>query len=65
MKRFNCTSFDKRGVDGKCMEKSGKGAYVRYCDAKKEIAELKKEIDELKYDHIAEMTHLEYFNEGE
>tara|TARA_R110000850_G_scaffold97858_1_gene203756 strand:- start:526 stop:741 length:216 start_codon:yes stop_codon:yes gene_type:complete len=47
MKRFNCTSFDKQGVGGKCMEQSGKGIYVRYCDAKKEIAELKKEIAKL------------------
>lgn len=32
MKRFDCTSFDKRGVDGKSMEVSDTGLYVKHSD---------------------------------
>ena len=40
MKRFNCTVFNRRGVDGSCMEPCIIGDYVKYSVASKRIAEL-------------------------
>tara|TARA_R110000822_G_C14905454_1_gene449509 strand:+ start:295 stop:468 length:174 start_codon:yes stop_codon:yes gene_type:complete len=53
----------KKGVDGKRMKRDRKGDYVRYCDARKEIAELKKQIEELKDDQLAESEYHDWVSE--
>ena len=47
MKRFNCTIFDKSGVNGKAMEACKMGDYVKHSDALENITELEKENKEL------------------
>jgi hypothetical protein len=45
MKRLNCTVFDKRGVNGDCMEFHAKGKYLRYTEANSRIEELVSKCD--------------------
>jgi hypothetical protein len=54
MKRLNCTVFDKRGVNGDCMEFHAKGKYLRYSEANSRIEELVSKCDK-QYNRIAEL----------
>jgi phage shock protein A len=69
MKRLNCTVFDKRGVNGDCMEFHAKGKYLRYTEANAQVEALvwkcdkqEKRIAELEKENILLKRVEEIFN---
>jgi cell division protein FtsB len=70
MKRLNCTVFDKRGVNGDCMEFHAKGKYLRYTEANAQVEALlwkcdkqEKRIAELEKERDEHMAHAYYILE--
>ena len=56
MKRFNCTVFNKTGVNGKAMEECVIGDYVSYTASSKRIAELEKHLQKVQADRINDIA---------